>query len=88
MIGDEWRALPQHERRQWEDRASAINEQNALKYSEDMAMNGGKEAIGKDNSGGSSMILTPNQLSMQHEFVVNQVGNFSIFFLNLIGVFF
>lgn len=73
MIGDEWRALPQHERRQWEDRASAINEQNALKYSEEMAMNGGKESVGNKDSGGSSMILTPNQLSMQHEFVVNQV---------------
>lgn len=85
MIGDEWRALPQHERRQWEDRASAINEQNALKYSEEMALNGGKESIDrKDSPGGSSMILTPNQLSMQHEFVVNQVWNN---FLNLFWVF-
>jgi protein polybromo-1 len=75
MIGDEWRALPQNERRQWEDRASAINEQNASKYAEEMANNAGKET-GKDspNTNSSSMILTPNQLSMQHEFVTNQVG--------------
>lgn len=73
MIGDEWRALPQNERRQWEDRASAINEQNASKYAEEMALNGGKET-GKDSPNtNSSMILTPNQLSMQHEFVANQV---------------
>lgn len=72
MIGDEWRALPTNERRQWEDRASAINEQNATKYAEDMALNG---AAGKDspNMNSSSVILTPNQLSMQHEFVHNQV---------------
>lgn len=85
MIGDEWRALPQHERRQWEDRASAINEQNALKYSEEMALNGGKESMGKDSPGGSSMILTPNQLSMQHEFVVNQVWNNFIKFIDFLG---
>jgi hypothetical protein len=76
MIGDEWRALPQHERRQWEDRASAINEQNASKYAEDMANNGGKD-MGKD-SPSSGSILTPNQLSMQHEFVTNQVWKFFI----------
>lgn len=72
MIGDEWRALPTNERRQWEDRASTINEQNATKYAEDMALNG---AAGKDspNLNSSSVILTPNQLSMQHEFVHNQV---------------
>ncbi|XP_070490387.1 protein polybromo-1 isoform X4 [Chironomus tepperi] len=73
MIGDEWRALPQNERRQWEDRASAINEQNASKYAEEMALNGGRET-GKDSPiANSSMALTPNQLSMQHEFVQNQV---------------
>lgn len=73
MIGDEWRALPQHERRQWEDRASAINEQNASKYAEEMALNGGRDT-GKDSPNiASSMSLTPNQLSMQHEFVPNQV---------------
>lgn len=82
MIGDEWRALPQNERRQWEDRASAINEQNASKYAEDMANNGGKE-FGKD-SPSSSSILTPNQLSMQHEFVTNQVWNFFIELLSII----
>lgn len=72
MIGDEWRALPQNERRGWEDRASAINEQNATKYAEDMALNGN---AGKDSPclNTSSVILTPNQLSMQHEFVHNQV---------------
>lgn len=72
MIGDEWRALPLNERRQWEDRASAINEQNATKYAEDMALNGN---AGKDSPSmnTSSVILTPNQLSMQHEFVPNQV---------------
>lgn len=72
MIGDEWRALPTVERRQWEDRASAINEQNATKYAEDMALNG---TAGKDRSdmNSSSAIVTPNQLSMQHEFVHNQV---------------
>lgn len=72
MIGDEWRALPQNERRQWEDRASAINEQNATKYAEDLASN----AIntGKDSPNmTSSTSITPNQLSMQHEFVTNQV---------------
>jgi len=73
MIGDEWRALPQNERRQWEDRASAINEQNASKYAEEMALNGGRET-GKDSPiANSSMALTPNQLSMQHEFIQNQV---------------
>lgn len=74
MIGDEWRALPTNERRQWEDRASTINEQNATKYAEDMALNG---TAGKDspNPNSSSVILTPNQLSMQHEFVHNQVWN-------------
>lgn len=72
MIGDEWRALPQNERRQWEDRASTINEQNATKYAEDMALNGN---AGKDSPSmnSSSIMLTPNQLSMQHEFVHNQV---------------
>lgn len=72
MIGDEWRALPTNERRQWEDRASTINEQNATKYAEEMALNGN---AGKDspNLNSSSVILTPNQLSMQHEFVHNQV---------------
>lgn len=79
MIGDEWRALPQNERRQWEDRASAINEQNASKYAEEMANNGGKD-MGKD-SPSSSSILTPNQLSMQHEFVANQVWNFLIIYI-------
>jgi hypothetical protein len=72
MIGDEWRALPPVERRQWEDRASTINEQNATKYAEDMALNGG--ITGKDSPNmGSSSSITPNQLSMQHEFVTNQV---------------
>jgi HMG (high mobility group) box len=72
MIGDEWRALPTNERRGWEDRASTINEQNATKYAEEMALNGN---AGKDNSNisSSSVIVTPNQLSMQHEFVLNQV---------------
>lgn len=72
MIGDEWRALPTVDRRQWEDRASAINEQNATKYAEEMALNGN---AGKDSPSlnTSSVILTPNQLSMQHEFVHNQV---------------
>lgn len=72
MIGDEWRALPQVERRQWEDRASTINENNATKYAEDLASN----AIntGKDSPNmTSSTSITPNQLSMQHEFVQNQV---------------
>lgn len=76
MIGDEWRALPINERKQWEDRASTINEQNATKYAEEMALNGN---VGKDSpniNSSSSVIVTPNQLSMQHEFVVNQVWNF------------
>lgn len=78
MIGDEWRALPLNERRQWEDRSAAINEQNATKYAEEMALNGN---AGKDSPSGhsSSVILTPNQLSMQHDFVNNQVWIFLIF---------
>jgi len=69
MIGDEWRALPTVERRQWEDRASTINETNATKYAEEMALNGN---VNKESSS-PTVILTPNQLSMQHEFVNNQV---------------
>lgn len=74
MIGDEWRALPINERRGWEDRASAINEQNATKYAEDMALNGnaGKDSPSMSHSS-SGVIITPNQLSMQHDFVNNQV---------------
>ena len=68
MIGDEWRALPQVERRQWELRASKINDDNASKYAEDMALNGGQ-----CNSPGPTLLTTPMQLSMAHEFVPNQV---------------
>lgn len=73
MIGDEWRALPQNERRQWEDRASTINEQNATKYAEDLALYGPPLKDGSHMSSSSSHCVTPNQLSMQHEFVHNQV---------------
>lgn len=68
MIGDEWRALPQNERRQWESRASKINDDNANKYAEDMALNGVS-----CNSPGPSLLATPLQLSLAHEFIQNQV---------------
>lgn len=73
MIGDEWRALPQNERRGWEERASTINEQNATKYAEEMASNANSTGKDSPNMNTSSTSITPNQLSMQHEFITNQV---------------
>lgn len=74
MIGNDWRALPSSERQMWEDRATRINENNAAKYAEEMALNGDKITASPGMSGsGSGSIITPTQLSQQHEFVVNQV---------------
>lgn len=81
MIGNEWRALPPSERQMYEDRASKLNEDNAAKYAEELALNGGIAHCPSPNL----PIMTPAQLSAQHEFITNQVIFFcfqSFFFLH------
>ena len=75
MIGNEWKTLSIVERQQWEERASKINGDNAIKYAEELALNPG---IVSPGPGG----LTPSQLSAFHEFVPNQVISHFLKYLN------
>jgi protein polybromo-1 len=38
MVGLEWKALPEDTRRIWEEKASKLNEENAIKYAEANAL--------------------------------------------------
>ncbi len=77
MIGNEWRAMPQSERQMYEERASKLNEDNAAKYAEELALNGGISYCPSPNL----PIMTPAQLSAQHEFITNQVNLTLKFFI-------